>query len=386
MYDTIFDHADPRQRAVRVAELTRLRRTMNWLWLLVLVLGLHTVVQSWRQPAPVIIEQRTVTPRAEPLPEGEQRTIELFDRARDAVVFITTQQRRVDPWTLSVRVIPEGTGSGFIWDTTGHIVTNFHVIQGAAAAEVVLASGTRLPAQLVGASPAHDLAVLRVATGEALKVLPLATSAELRVGQAVLAIGNPFGLDHTLTTGVISALGRRIEGPTDTPIEDAIQTDAAINPGNSGGPLLDSAGRLIGVNCSIYSPSGTSAGIGFAIPVDTVNRVVPQLISGGRYAPPDLGIETHERLGRLVLARLGIRGVLVVNVRAGSPAEVAGLRPTRRARNGSIIPGDVIVAIDDRKIESPGDFAVALDHLRAGQKIRVTFWRDGKTESVELQL
>jgi S1-C subfamily serine protease len=230
---------------------------------------------------------RAVAPRGD-LAAFEQSTITVFNAARDSVVFITTAERVVDPWTRNAYDVPRGNGSGFVWDELGHVVTNNHVIAGASRAVVRLADGRAFSARLVGRAPEHDLAVLHIGVGsDRPPPIPIGTSNELRVGQSVFAIGNPFGLDWTMTTGIVSALGRELPGEGSLPIRGLIQTDAAINPGNSGGPLIDSAGRLIGVNTAIFSPSGGSAGIGFAVPVDTVNRVVPQLIARGSYAPHD---------------------------------------------------------------------------------------------------
>jgi S1-C subfamily serine protease len=239
---------------------------------------------------PVIVQRvftqdivpRQVSPRGE-LGAEERSTIELFQKVRSAVVYIDTSQRVLDLWTRNVLTVPRGTGSGFVWDEHGNIVTNFHVVAGAAAARVRLSDGRDFGAKLVGASPAHDLAVLRVNASSALTPVTIGTSSGLMVGQKAFAIGNPFGLDWTLTTGIISALDRSLPAEDGRSlIEHLIQTDAAINPGNSGGPLLDSAGRLIGVNAAIFSPSGASAGVGFAVPVDTVNQVVPRLIALGK--------------------------------------------------------------------------------------------------------
>jgi S1-C subfamily serine protease len=227
------------------------------------------------QPVP-----REVSPRGELLP-GEQAIITLFDAARPSVVYITTQARVVDLWTRNVFDVPRGSGSGFLWDDRGHIVTNHHVIAGASTATVRLSDGRDVAASLVGVSPAHDLAVMRIDVSNAPAALSIGASADVRVGQSAYAIGNPFGLDWTLTTGVVSALDRSLPSGDGSVIEHLIQTDAAINPGSSGGPLLDSAGRLIGVTTAIYSPSGASAGVGFAVPVDTIARVVPQLIATG---------------------------------------------------------------------------------------------------------
>ncbi|HJL46915.1 MAG TPA: trypsin-like peptidase domain-containing protein, partial [Polyangiaceae bacterium LLY-WYZ-15_(1-7)] len=288
-------------------------------------------------------EPVVVTPRGD-LAEAEQATVELFRNASPSVVFITKLSVRVDPFRRNALAMPEGTGSGFVWDQQGHVVTNFHVIAGADAARVTLDDQSVWPAQLVGVYPDKDLAVLRIeAPADQLHPLPVGESGNLEVGQHVFAIGNPFGLDHTLSAGVISGLGREIMSIGGRPIQGAIQTDAAINPGNSGGPLLDSAGRLIGVNTAIYSPSGTNAGVGFAVPVDIVRVVVPQLIQTGRVERAGLGVQIDEgQLGR----RLGVRGVLVLGVVDGSGAASVGLRPTRRdPQTGGIILGDVIVAV-----------------------------------------
>lgn len=229
----------------------------------------------------------------------------------------------------------------------------------------------------MGVAPDKDLAVLRIdAPASRLRPLPLGTSKDLLVGQRVYAIGNPFGLDQSLTTGVISALGREIESVTRRPIQGVIQTDAAINPGNSGGPLLDSAGRLIGVNTAIYSPSGASAGIGFAIPADTVNRIAPELIRHGRVIRPGLGIQIAEDQ---IAERLGVNGVLVVDVLPGGAAAKAGIRPTRREASGRVRLGDVIVAVDGKKTDSANDLYIALDQFRVGDDVTVTVLREGKT-------
>ena len=258
-----------------------------------------------------------------PLPADEQATIELFERSRSSVAYITTQARVVDPWTRNMFDIPRGTGSGFAWDERGHIVTNFHVVAGAAGATVRLSDGRDVPASLVGVSPDHDLAVIKVEVPKPPPPLPIGSSHDLRVGQKTFAIGNPFGLDWTLTTGIVSALDRSLPARDGRLIEHLIQTDAAINPGNSGGPLLDSAGRLIGVNTAIFSPSGASAGVGFAVHVDTVNRVVPQLIARGKYSRPTLGIDVDEDVNRVLMESVGKEGVAVLRVRPGSAAAAA---------------------------------------------------------------
>lgn len=330
-------------------------------------------------------EPRAVTPRGD-LAADEKGTIDLFERSKDAVVFITTTQRVMEYWSRNIFTIPRGAGSGFVWDDKGHIVTNFHVIAGAAEARVRLSDGKEHTAALVGASPMHDLAVLRIDTGVKRAPLPLGTSADLKVGQKVFAIGNPFGLDWTLTTGIVSALDRSLKGEEGGVIEHLIQTDAAINPGNSGGPLLDSAGRLIGVNTAIYSPSGASAGVGFAVPVDTVNRVVPQLIAKGRYARPALGIEVDQRVNETAAEQLGLKGVLVLGVRAGSGAQAAGLVGARFDRDGAFVPGDVILKVEGKAVDSVPGLLSRLDDFRPGDTVRLTILRQGKEEERTVML
>ncbi len=315
----------------------------------------------------------------------ERSTIALFEAARGSVVSISTAERVFDPWTRNVFNVPRGTGSGFVWDEAGHIVTNAHVIEGASAAIVRLADGSAHRAVLVGADPRNDLAVLRIDAGVAPPPLGRGVSSGLQVGQKVLAIGNPFGLDWTLTTGIVSALDRELPGNRGAGIRGLIQTDAAINPGNSGGPLLDSSGRLIGVNTAIYSPSGGSAGIGFAVPADTVARVVPQLIATGRYAPPSLGIETDPQIDALA-ARQGLKGVLVLRVRPGSGADRAGLRPAQLLRDGRLVPGDVITGIDGNPVANTDDLTAALETRAAGDRVTVDFLRDGRPLSAEIML
>ncbi|MEO1713692.1 MAG: trypsin-like peptidase domain-containing protein [Bacteroidota bacterium] len=316
------------------------------------------------------------------LNEEEKATIQLFEDAAPSVVFITTSNVRVDFFSRKATEIPRGTGSGFVWDQQGHIVTNFHVLQGADRAKVTLADGAVYEASLVGAAPDKDLAVLKIEIDPSfLRPLPAGRSYDLRVGQSVYAIGNPFGLDQTLTTGIISALGREIESVSGLPIREAIQTDAAINPGNSGGPLLDSNGELIGVNTAIYSPSGAYAGIGFSIPVDVVSWVVPELIQHGRIMRPTLGVELAPTQ---TAARLGLRGALIMQILEGSAADQAGLQPTYRDASGAIRMGDLIVGIDQITIESTNDLILALERYRPGDQITVTVARNNQT--IELPL
>jgi len=319
------------------------------------------------------------------LDADENRTIELFRSAAPSVVYITTRTQRVDFWTRNVFEVPQGTGSGFLWDDQGHVVTNYHVVQNADTASVAVGDA-EYDAAFVGGAPEQDLAVLRVrAPGRSLQPIPLGTSADLQVGQKVFAIGNPFGLDHTLTTGIVSALGRTIRSVANTPIDDAIQTDAAINPGNSGGPLLDSSGRLVGVNTAIYSPSGASAGIGFAVPVDTVNRIVPQLIAHGKVVRPRLGVGMDDRISAAVTRRLGVPGVLVLTVEEGSGAAAAGLRGSV-LRRGSIVPGDVIQEVEGKAVTTTNDLLGRLGNHEPGDTVTLSVWRDGQVRKVPVRL
>jgi S1-C subfamily serine protease len=332
--------------------------------------------QVWAEPRPVLARGD--------LAADEKATIELFRAVSPSVVFITTLALRRDWFSLNVQEIPRGTGSGFIWDEAGHIVTNFHVLQGSSAAQVTLNDRSSWSAKLVGVSPEKDLAVLRIkAPRDKLQPIPIGSSAELQVGQKAFAIGNPFGLDQTLTTGVISALGREIESVARIPIRDVIQTDAAINPGNSGGPLLDSAGRLVGVNTAIYSPSGAYAGVGFAIPVDTVNWVVPELISKGRLERPTLGIELLP--SQAVMDR-EIEGAIILRVMPGSGAERAGLRGARRDRSGRIHLGDIIVKVEGRPVQNANDLVLALEQYQVGDKVELEILREGRRMQVEVEL
>jgi S1-C subfamily serine protease len=331
-------------------------------------------------------EPRTVTPRGD-LAADEKATIELFEKSRDSVVFISTTALVRDLWTRNVFAIPRGTGSGFIWDDAGHVVTNYHVIEGAAQAIVKLADGRDYRAALVGASPEHDIAVLRIGIGfKRPPPVPIGTSHDLKVGQKVFAIGNPFGLDWTLTSGIVSALDRSLAGEQGGPaIEHLIQTDAAINPGNSGGPLLDSAGRLIGINTAIFSPSGASAGIGFAVPVDTVMRVVPQLIKNGKYIRPALGIVVDERINQRLAAVHGQPGVYVLRVAEGSAADKAGLVGIRFTAEG-MTPGDVIVAVEGKPVDSVTRLLARLDDFKVGDVVRLTVKRGATEREVSVSL
>ena len=354
---------------VAVSSVTLLLAQQNWL-------GGATLTNPKATP-------RAVAPRGDLLPE-EKLTITLFKQASPTVVNITSLGIERDMFTLNQYQIPQGTGSGFIWDNTGNVITNFHVIQNADAAQVTLADQSTYKARVVGVAPDKDLAVLRIDAPTAkLQAIPLGTSKDLQVGQSVFAIGNPFGLDQTLTTGIISALNREIESVTRRPIQGVIQSDAAINPGNSGGPLLDSAGRLIGVNTAIYSPSGASAGIGFAIPVDTVNRIVTELIRAGKVTRPGLGVQVADEQ---IAQRLNVTGVLIVDVARGSAAAKAGFQPTRRDNNGRVRLGDVITAVDGKKIETPNDLFLALEKYKVGEFVNVSVLRNDRTVQLKVAL
>jgi S1-C subfamily serine protease len=319
------------------------------------------------------------------LAEDEQNNIAVFKAASPTTVNITTLQSTRGFFSLNVTQVPQGTGTGFMWDDRGHIVTNFHVIQGANAARVTLSDHSTWTAALVGVFPDRDLAVLRIdAPREKLKSIVLGSSNNLQVGQKVYAIGNPFGLDQTLTTGIVSALNREIESVTQRTIRGVIQTDAAINPGNSGGPLLDSAGRLIGVNTAIFSPSGASAGIGFAIPVDEVNRVVPRLIQEGKFIRPTLGIQTAPPQW---LQQLGIsKGVAVLGVTPKGAADAAGIKPFERGSAGEITAGDVITGLDGKVVSTLDELLEALEQHRPGDSVTLTVVRAGKSVELPLKL
>ena len=344
-----------------------------------------TTPEALAQVQPAAQGGRPAPVRRPELAEEERATIGLFQRASPSVVYITSLAVQRDFFSMRAQEVPQGSGSGFIWDSQGHVVTNFHVIQGASGAQVTLADQSTFDAELVGVAPEKDLAVLRIKAPTAkLRPLPIGESDDLQVGQSVFAIGNPFGLDQTLTTGIVSALGREIQSAAGVPIRDVIQTDAAINPGNSGGPLLDSAGRLIGINTAIYSPSGAYAGIGFAIPVHSVAWVVPDLIRYGYVNRPTLGVElVPESWNR----QLGVeQGAVIMNVVSGSGAERAGLRGTQRGRGRRVEVGDVILSIDGKPIESVADLLLVLEQKKAGDVVKVSYLRDGRRQEAQVRL
>lgn len=316
--------------------------------------------------------------------EEERRTINLFENAANSVVYISTVGYQRDFFSMNVYEVPQGSGSGFVWDLDGHIVTNYHVIKDADKWTVTLADQSTFEAKLVGTAPDKDLAVLKIdAPRSKYKPLTIGTSHDLRVGQNVYAIGNPFGLDQTLTTGIISALGREIAGQDDTPIRDVIQTDAAINPGNSGGPLLNSSGKLIGVNTAIRSTSGSSAGIGFSIPVDIVTWVVPDLIRYGKIQRPDLGATF---LKDYYIQRYELGGVPIVDITRGGPSDKAGLQGMRRNRNGSVELGDIIVEINGESVANNKELRLVLEKHKIGETVDVKINRNEKIQIVKLTL
>jgi S1-C subfamily serine protease len=330
-----------------------------------------------------LVPASTPSPLPPGLTEEENRQIEVFRRASASTVYITSKEYRRDWFSLNAYEIPSGSGSGFVWDEQGHIVTNYHVIENGDRFVVALGDQTEYAAQVVGVAPSKDIAVLRIdAPRDKLVPLALGQSAGLVVGQKVLALGNPFGLDQTLTVGVVSALGRELESPTGRKIRDVIQTDAAINPGNSGGPLLDSAGRVVGVNTAIYSPSGASAGIGFAVPVDAVARLVPQLIRYGKPSQPGIGFEplpdSYARRNRL-------EGVVVVRVGRGTPADKAGLEGLTRGRRGWIVQ-DSIVAVDGTPVSSVSDLMDRFEESGVGATVTLTVENDGERREVKIPL
>jgi S1-C subfamily serine protease len=351
--------------------------------------GATTTPSAEVEPArgPAATEPHPGPPLSEDLTVDERRDIEVFRRNSPSTVFITSLALRRDWFALDVTRVPQGTGSGFVWDQDGHIVTNFHVVQSRArdtSYTVTLWDQSEWDATIVGLAPGKDLAVLKIdAPRDLLRPVTVGESENLVVGQKVLAVGNPFGLDQTLTTGVVSALGRDLEAPDGRTIQDVIQTDAAINPGNSGGPLLDSGGRLIGVNTAIASPSGAYAGIGFAIPIDTVRRLVPQLIERGEPIRPGIGVSI---LSDYQAARYGFEGIVIVDVVRGLPADRAGIEPVTVSRSGRV-RGDVIVGVNGLRVRTRAELLDAFEAAGgAGSKATLTLLNEGRTRDVEVDL
>ncbi|OWK43085.1 S1C family serine protease [Fimbriiglobus ruber] len=333
--------------------------------------------------------ERVADPRS-PLDSDEQRAVNLFKDCKDSVVNVDTVVRVRRGLNLGVQEQQTGTGSGFVWDEDGRIVTNFHVVKDAVTngrgLRVVMSDRSTYDGQVIGTAPDYDLAVVQIsAPKDKLKKIKVGHSSDLEVGQKVFAIGNPFALSLTMTSGIISALDREIESSTDRPITGVIQTDASINPGNSGGPLLDKDGRLIGVNTAITSPSGGNVGIGFAIPVDTVNSVVTELIQRGRILKPDLGVKfvDERRLRRAGFAN----GVMIQEVDPNGPAAKAGLHGlSQDPQTGDVEPGDLIVAINGEEVRKTADLGRILARFKVGDKVKVAYERAEKRAEVEVML
>ena len=341
------------------------------------------------QPPRLTTTASATPPPAAPLPPGariedERNTISVFKNAAQSTVFVT-QTRIVEDYSAgTLQEVPAGSGSGFVWDDRGTIVTNFHVVEGARSLTVTFHDQQTFEAKVVGLEPRKDIAVLRVEAPASLLVpLPVSKGEQLEVGQKAIAIGNPFGLDHTLTTGVISALGRQVQGAGGVSIRDMVQTDAAINPGNSGGPLLDSSGQLIGMNTMIYSKTGSSAGIGFAVPISTISHIVPQILKTGRAEQIGIGIavDPMQKLER----RLGLAGVIILHVPEGGAAASAGLHGLTRTRRGLAL-GDVIVGVDGARVTHFDDLYTALDVHKADDVVKLTVMRGETPVTLSLKL
>jgi len=344
--------------------------------------GLVPLVAALLLPLPACSGEtaapRSVSPRGA-LTSEEQAVISLFEQSSASVAYITTEM--VQRGVFGGAEVSQGAGSGFVWDATGHVVTNFHVVKGARRVFVQLDAGKPIEAEVVGGAPEYDLAVLRLASvPRSLRPVPLGTSRDLRIGQTVYAIGNPFGLQRTLTKGLVSALDRELPTANFREVAGVIQTDAAINPGNSGGPLLDSAGRLIGVNSAIRSTSGSSSGIGFAIPVDLVNRVVPSLINRGQAPLPGIGVTP---ISPDQVARAGISGVVLGAVGRGTPAASAGLQPYN-PQTGDL--GDIIVAVNGRAVPTLSGFVSELERAGIGATVELTVRRSDKERRVRVKV
>ena len=328
---------------------------------------------------------QTAPPAARQLTEDERNTIDIVRKTRNSVVFVTNMQYVQDLFFRSDQPVARGSGSGFVWDDRGHIVTNFHVIEDGDKFMVSLPNQKQIEAKLIGREPAKDIAVLRLEEAVPdLQPVQVGASRDLQVGQKVIAIGNPFGFDHTVTQGIVSALGRSMPGAGGVTIRDMIQTDASINPGNSGGPLLDSAGLLIGMNTMIASYSGTSAGVGFAVPVDTIRKIVPQIIQFGKVTRPGIGGVTF--VPDEYAQRTGVEGAIILEVPRDSQAYQLGLRGLTRNTFGRLLIRDIITAVDAAKIKSYDDFFSSLDSYRIGDTVTLTVERDGKARQVRIQL
>jgi len=363
----------------KLVKLARILIIIVIVWIVADFLGIKP--SRFLQPK---VGMRPVTQPIGDLGADERANMAVFEQASPSVAYITNKRFQRDFFSFNVMEIPQGTGSGFLWDDKGHIVTNFHVIYEADEIEVKMQDGKSYDASIVGVDPDHDLAVLQInAMNLNIPPMMIGNSNDLRVGQKVLAIGNPFGLDSTLTTGIISALGRTIQSMTKRYIHDVIQTDAAINPGNSGGPLLDSFGRLIGVNTAIIGPSGTYSGVGFAVPVDTVNRIITKLINYGKVGRPGLGISL---IPEHIMSRSGIKGVGILEVYKGSSAEKAGLREVKRLPSGRIEMGDIIIECDGSQVKKSSDLIRILDRHEVGDEVDIVIIRSGVKKSVRIAI
>ncbi|HLN31205.1 MAG TPA: trypsin-like peptidase domain-containing protein [Gemmataceae bacterium] len=357
-------------------------------FLLLLVLACGLVWWFWPARAGSGLDPnaqpRPVTARGT-LSEAEQQNIDVYERVSPSVVHVINLSDNGGALSLNAQEIPQGAGTGFVWDDEGHIVTNYHVVKGATGIQVTLSDQSSYPAKQVWVHPDMDMAVIWIdAPKKNLHPVIVGSSHDLKVGQITYAIGDPFGLDQTMTMGIVSALGREIRSATGLPIQGVIQTSAAINPGNSGGPLLDSSGRLVGMTTAILSPSGAFAGIGFAIPVDEINRIVPELISHGKIVRPRLGVQLAEDQQA---RRLGVdEGALIIKVVPNTPAAQANLRGTYVDRSGRLHLGDVIVAIDGKPVSRQTDLYTILEKHKAGDSIKVTVFRNGQRVDVPVTL
>jgi S1-C subfamily serine protease len=343
---------------------------------------------SGAQPEPVAPlgqSPQTTSPSTKQLTEDERNTIDVVRKTKNSVVFITNMQYVRDFFFQSDQPVARGSGSGFVWDDKGHIVTNFHVIEDGDKFMVSLPNQKQVEAKLIGREPTKDIAVLELQEKVAdLQPVQIGSSKDLLVGQKVIAIGNPFGFDHTVTKGIVSALGRNMPGAGGVTIRDMIQTDASINPGNSGGPLLDSSGALIGMNTMIISPSGTSSGVGFAVPVDLIKKIVPEIIQFGKVTRPGIGGVSF--VPDDYARRADVEGAIILDVPRNSQAYELGLRGLSRDSYGRLYYRDVIKAIDGKKIKSYDDLFTALDGYKIGDTVTLTVDRDGKTRKVEIRL
>ena len=363
----------------KLVKLARILIIIVIVWIVADFLGIKP--SRFMQPE---VGMRPVVQQIGDLGADERTNIQIFEQTAPSVTYITNKRFQRGFFSFNVMEVPQGTGSGFLWDDKGHIVTNYHVIYEAEKIEVKLQNGKSYDAKIVGADPDHDLAVLQINDiSPNIPPVMIGSSNDLRVGQKVLAIGNPFGFDSTLTTGIISALGRTIQSMTKRYIHDVIQTDAAINPGNSGGPLLDSFGRLIGVNTAIMSPSGTYSGVGFAVPVDTVNRIVTKLMNYGKVGRPGFGISL---IPEHIMSRAGVEGVGILEVYKGSSAEEAGLREVKRLPNGRIEMGDIIIECDGSQVRKSADLIRILDRHEVGDEVDIVIIRNGVKRSVRIAI